>query len=404
MPKAEAGTPKAISKSIKAKGLQKLMFFCQVCEKQCRDANGFKCHMASESHQRQMLIVAENPGRFLEDYSRQFFKDFMHLFRTRYSSKRVFANQVYQEYIKDRYHVHMNSTRWLSLGGFVQWLGKNSYAEVDHTERGWYITYIDRDPETLKRQENEKKKDKMEKDYDERMRIITNKQIERGKESSRPVVEENEEDKVLRRDDENDKIVFKLDLNKKSSNLKELTNDASKELGTDELKGEFTGDEYDEDTPSSSKDDYQPRISSKRQKEVKRSTLDEIIEEVNRKRTRKRDYWIEKHLIVKVISKKVPEKYQKKKGVIERVEDKYLAYVRLNESNALIKLDQVDLETVIPKEGSLVKIVNGGYQGEIAKLIKVDQSKINATVRIEKGIHAGKAVEVEFEEICKFVQ
>lgn len=419
MPKAEAGTPKAIGKAIKAKGLQKLKFFCQVCQKQCRDANGFKCHMNSENHQRQMLIVAENPNRFLSEYSSEFLKGFMHLFRTRFGSKRVFANQVYQEYIKDRYHMHMNSTKWLTLGSFVAWLGKNGYAEVDHTERGWYITYIDRDPETLRRQELSKRRDKGEKDYDERMRIVINEQIERGKESSRPSEEEKEEDKLLRREDESDKIILKLDLNKKPASEKgEL---ASSQNASDKLKKSWTAGLMDKEDDTLDRDDKkdaddkpgssnkpefrQPKISSKSQKELRRSVLDEIIEEEeSKKQIKRKENWIEKNLVVKVITKKVPEKYQKKKGVIERVEERFLAHVRMSESNALIKIDQNDLETVIPKEGNLVKIVNGGHHGEIAKLVKVNQESINATVRIEKGYHKDKEVEVEFEDICKFVQ
>ena len=35
-------TPKAIGNRIKAKGLQKLRWYCQMCQKQCRDENGFK--------------------------------------------------------------------------------------------------------------------------------------------------------------------------------------------------------------------------------------------------------------------------------------------------------------------------------------------------------------------------
>lgn len=420
MPKAEAGTPKAIGKAIKAKGLQKLKFFCQVCQKQCRDANGFKCHMNSENHQRQMLIVAENPGRFLNEYSSEFLKGFMHLFRTRFGSKRVFANQVYQEYIKDRYHMHMNSTKWLTLGSFVAWLGKNGYAEVDHTERGWYITYIDRDPETLRRQELSKRRDKCEKDYDERMRDIINEQIERGKELSRPTEEPKEEDKLLRREAENDKIVLKLDLNKKPISEKKEpasssgTGESKKTWSTDLLEDTLDQDKQDEKPSSSNKSSSSqpefrvpktPKISSKSQKELRRSVLDEIIEEEeSKKHIKRKENWIEKNLVVKVVTKKVPEKYQKKKGVIERVEDRFLAHVRMSESNALIKIDQNDLETVIPKEGNLVKIVNGGYHGEIAELVRVDQKAINATVRIEKGYHKDKEVVVEFEDICKFVQ
>ena len=37
MPKHGFLTPKAISNRIKAKGLQKLRWYCQVCQKQCRD-------------------------------------------------------------------------------------------------------------------------------------------------------------------------------------------------------------------------------------------------------------------------------------------------------------------------------------------------------------------------------
>ena len=34
-------TPKAISNRIKAKGLQKLRWYCQSCQKQCRDEVSF---------------------------------------------------------------------------------------------------------------------------------------------------------------------------------------------------------------------------------------------------------------------------------------------------------------------------------------------------------------------------
>lgn len=34
-----------------------------MCQKQCRDENGFKCHLTSESHKRQMMVFGENPMR-----------------------------------------------------------------------------------------------------------------------------------------------------------------------------------------------------------------------------------------------------------------------------------------------------------------------------------------------------
>lgn len=37
MPKHDFLSPKAISNRIKSKGLQKLRWYCQMCQKQCRD-------------------------------------------------------------------------------------------------------------------------------------------------------------------------------------------------------------------------------------------------------------------------------------------------------------------------------------------------------------------------------
>lgn len=55
---------------------------------------------------------------------------------TRHGTKRVLANRVYQEYIGDKHHVHMNSTVWTSLTGLCKYLGKEGKAVVDETEKG----------------------------------------------------------------------------------------------------------------------------------------------------------------------------------------------------------------------------------------------------------------------------
>ena len=78
-----AGTPKAIANAMKSKGLQRLRWYCQVCEKQCRDENGFKCHAASEAHLRQMLVVGESAGRHISDFSSQFQGEFVALLSRR---------------------------------------------------------------------------------------------------------------------------------------------------------------------------------------------------------------------------------------------------------------------------------------------------------------------------------
>lgn len=146
MPKAEVGTPKWLSNKMKSKGLQRLRWYCQLCEKQCRDENGFKCHRQSEQHKLQMDILLQNPQQFMDEYSREFEDSFMHLMETRYRSQRVLANIVYRDVISDRNHIHMNATVWETLSQFVSYLEKSKKVRVvERTLKDSVIEYIDKD-------------------------------------------------------------------------------------------------------------------------------------------------------------------------------------------------------------------------------------------------------------------
>ncbi|KAF9959691.1 hypothetical protein BGZ72_009047 [Mortierella alpina] len=204
-------TAKAIANRIKSKGLQKLRWYCQICEKQCRDENGFKCHCASESHQRKILLVAESPEKYVNDYSAEFQRDFMKLLSTRYGTRRVNANLVYQEFISDRTHLHMNATKWASLSEFTMHLGKEGLAIVDETPKGWFMQWVDNSPKTLARQEAIAKKERMEMDDEQREQKMIQEQIkaealrkqttqDSGEEedaaATTELVRENEEEKI----------------------------------------------------------------------------------------------------------------------------------------------------------------------------------------------------------------
>ncbi|KDR16846.1 DNA/RNA-binding protein KIN17 [Zootermopsis nevadensis] len=139
MGKHEVGTPKYIANKIKAKGLQKLRWYCQMCQKQCRDENGFKCHMMSESHQRQLLLFADNADKYIDEFSQEFEDGYLELLKRQFGTKRVHANRVYQDYISQRHHLHMNSTQWETLTDFVKWLGREGKCVVDESEKGWYV-------------------------------------------------------------------------------------------------------------------------------------------------------------------------------------------------------------------------------------------------------------------------
>eukprot|EP00061_Rhincodon_typus_P013545 g39980.t1 len=97
-------------------------------------------------------------------------------------TKRVHNNVVYNEYISHREHVHMNATMWETLTDFTKWLGREGYCKVDETPKGWYIQYIDRDPETICRQQELEKKKKQELDDEERNAKFIEELVRRGKE------------------------------------------------------------------------------------------------------------------------------------------------------------------------------------------------------------------------------
>ena len=46
----------------------------------------------------------------------------------------------------------MNGTIWETLTDFVKHLGKEGVCQVDDTEKGWFITWIDNSPKALARQ------------------------------------------------------------------------------------------------------------------------------------------------------------------------------------------------------------------------------------------------------------
>ncbi|KIW01383.1 uncharacterized protein PV09_07151 [Verruconis gallopava] len=188
MPKAEAGTPKALANKMKAKGLQRLRWYCQVCERQMRDENGFKQHTMSEGHVRNMQIVGENAKSFINDYSMQFKRDFIQLLRTSHGEKWVHANRFYQEYISNKDHIHMNATKWPSLTEFTKYLGREGICRVkEEEEKGLFIAWVDDSPEALRRNEAIRKKERQDRGDEEREQKLLQEQIARAQAKAKEI-------------------------------------------------------------------------------------------------------------------------------------------------------------------------------------------------------------------------
>jgi DNA/RNA-binding protein KIN17 len=183
MPKQEVGSTKWLGNKMKAKGLQKLRWYCQMCQKQCRDENGFKCHRMSDGHQRQMQLFVQDPNKFMDDFSQEFEHGFMQLLSHTYRAVRVLANTVYCDFISSRHHTHMNSTIWVTLSNFVQYLGRTNQCSIDKTPKGWYIQYIDNSPEAKQREKDRQDMIARELKTEDQHQSLLMRQIENGKAS-----------------------------------------------------------------------------------------------------------------------------------------------------------------------------------------------------------------------------
>ena len=424
MGKHEFLTPKAIANRIKAKGLQKLRWYCQMCQKQCRDENGFKCHCMSESHQRQMQVFGMAPERVVEGFSEEFLELFLALIRRAHRHSRVAATVVYNEYIADRHHVHMNSTRWATLTEFVKFLGREGYCKVEDTPKGWFMTYIDRDSEQAVKARLKRKRIKSDMAEDERQERMIARQIERAQKS---LAKANDVDDGNVAEGESESEYDSEEEYSGSDDGGEKLEDGSKEANKatgkiaialqksapgpmvnpfeDKPKVNFGFDEEDSGVREKEKDEVGNKGKDVKAAEARRSALDELMkeEEKAKERSNRKDYWLCPGIVVKVMSKSLAEKgYYKQKGVVKKVIDKYVGEIEMLESKHVLRVDQDELETVIPQIGGLVRIVNGAYRGSNARLLSVDTEKFCAKVQVEKGLYDGKVLRaVEYEDICK---
>lgn len=71
----------------------------------------------------------------------------------------------------------MNATIWHTLAGFVQYLGESGKCRIDENEKGWHIQLIDQEDEL--RKQKLMNRAKKEKDDDDRMAEMLQRQIEK---------------------------------------------------------------------------------------------------------------------------------------------------------------------------------------------------------------------------------
>ncbi|GKZ33036.1 hypothetical protein AbraIFM66951_003890 [Aspergillus brasiliensis] len=188
MPRAEAGSTKAISNKIKA----------------------------SESHVRQVLLIGEDPKKYIEDYSKQFLDNFLNLLKTGHGEKKVHINQFYQQVIADKEHIHMNATKWKSLSQFAAYLGREGICRVEETEKGLFVSYIDRSPEAMRRQEALLKKERQDRGDEEQEQRQIREQIKRAQQTAKEEEDVDPEARKLQRK-EGEKVKLNIGFGSKTN-------------------------------------------------------------------------------------------------------------------------------------------------------------------------------------------
>ncbi|AFZ80512.1 hypothetical protein BEWA_033670 [Theileria equi strain WA] len=394
MPKADVGSHKWLANKMKSKGLQKLKWYCQMCEKQCRDENGFKCHRLSEGHQRQMQVFCQNSGRFLDRFSKTFENEFMKLMRTRYCKTKILANTVYQELISDKEHVHMNATYWVTLSEFVLYLGRSGKCKVESTPKGWYLEYIDVDK--IRRQQDEESRKKREITLEQRHQRLIEQLIQEAKE--RGGYQEPEYTPLVKTSDEKIRI---------DTNLS--TSDTQVNKHSNVFKSFYKASKL-----SQSDKEIRSDLNSSENGKKRKSALESIIEATRSKRAKQLDPapsneehascesenpdkgWLCEGILVKIILKSHPS--YKKKCKVLKVSYGYVflqTEILLNRKIGILEnpddltkfeIEDKYIETVIPPVNSPVKMLRGEHKGAIGILKSTKPAELVASISI-KGKH-----------------
>lgn len=122
----------------------------------------------------------------------------------------------------------------------------------------------------------------------------------------------------------------------------------------------------------------------------------------------RREDWLHTGIYVRVMNKKLGNgKYYKEKGVVRRVHDTWVAEIEMSRSSfaaARVKLDQQELETVVPKPGKAVLFVNGVHRGKRGTLLELLEHDYQCKVRLDGAGRATGSEETclaEYEDISR---
>jgi DNA/RNA-binding protein KIN17 len=322
-----------------------------------------------------MEIFGQRPQKVIEEFSREFEATFLEHLRRSHPFSRVAANVVYNEFIQDRDHVHMNATKWLTLTEFIKYLGREGKCKVDETPKGWFITLIQEDPFEAMAKKKKREREKSEKESDERHLKILKAQAERARGSQNG---EKEEEKPRELDLNMLKEPVTISIAGSQNGEKVL--DQRKEGSIKFDEGNDVGFSFQAGKKSKVEELMEKELKMKKQMNQRGTT-----QHVNSAQCdNATDGWLLPNIMVKVLSEGLKEHgYYKKKGIVIKVVDKFIGEVEMLDSGDVLRIDQDELETVVPLPGKRVKVVKGEHRGKKGVLESLDKANFGGSLRLE---------------------
>lgn len=368
------------------KGLHKLKYFCQICNKQLKDRDGYKCHLNSAFHKQNIELVSQNPDYYINNYSQEFESGFLEILKRSYPNSLVSANKVYQEYIADKYSTHLNATKWTNLSSFIQHLKNSGKCIVEYDETESKVRYVDNSPEALREKLKFEKKQKVTEKEEKQKRKHLEKVMERAN-NTQETVQVSEVIKVAKVsyiEVPVEELSFNVEFKAKPTFNRGFKN--------------FLPEKKIQSQPQhqSNNEEKQQFLNSKRKAE------DELphssAKPVDDQKFDKDKPWLMKSLIVKIKDKSIQDgAYFDKKGLVIGLVNDYLAEVQVIGTDVKMKIDQNFLEPVIPALKSKVKILYGELKSQTGTIETLDIKGRKATITLEEKSHL-----LDLTGICKF--
>jgi DNA/RNA-binding protein KIN17 len=366
-----------------------------------------------------MEIFGQDPHGEIRRYSQEFETTFLDHMKRCHPFTRISANMVYNELIAERHHVHMNSTKWLSLTEFIKYLGKEGKCKVEDTPKGWYITLIQKDPFEEIGEKKRAKRERADREEEERHQRALEKQIERARQAAGEVDggQGKEEDAVAAGEVNLEDLEKPLGFSMPSSRLgpggggsAAAAEAAAAVAARRALPSVAFGDGDDDAGPSNpSRSGAPPSYKKSKLEQLMERDLQakkqQAVSDAAAKPRKGPAPWVANGIVVKVMSKALKEHgYYKQKGTVLRVIDSYIAEIEMSGSGDIVRVDQAELETVIPQPGGAVLVVAEPMKGCTGTRVAIDEKAFAAEIEVvvdKNNKDKTTVVKLEYEDFSK---